>query len=195
MAPAPLSQRPRSLRGGVTAMESMLAMAIVTIAGTALLSALGSAVMSSREIALMTVAQGLADQLLAEATACPVPAGAAPAKPAPPRSNFTVVDHYDGWDETPPQDRLGRRLGTEGTNWAGSPVPRPAEMQADLALLSRFGRSVTVEKVALSGSNWVGTSSDTRFRRITVRVRFADDGRTRPLAEASRVVGYVEPSL
>jgi hypothetical protein len=178
-------------------MESLLAVAIVAIAGAALLSALASAVRSSREIALVTVARGLADQLLSEAAASPVPVpgSTAPLKPSGPRSGFLCVDHYDGWSESPPQDRFGRQLGTEGTLNGGVSTPRAAALQADAALLANFARTVLVEKVTPGGGGWVTTAGSTAFRRVTVRVTFNDNGQPRPLAESSRIVSYVAPSL
>ena len=172
-------------------MESLLSVAVVSIAGTALLSALASAVMSSREVALTLIADGLADQLLAEVTAAPVPLGAPPAQPLAPRANYTVVDHFNGWSESPPQDRLGRVLGTEGTTL----MPRPAEFQADPVLLAKFGRSVVVEKVLPAMGGWVVTTSDSSFRRVTVRVTFAEGERVRQIATASRIVCHVAPAL
>ena len=184
------------MRRGVTAIESLLSIAIVSIAGAALLSALASAVRTSREIALTTVAQGLADQLLVEVAASPVPPEFVSGKPAGPRSNFQVVDHFQGWSASPPQDRFGRLLGTEGTSPGETASTRPVAMQADLGLLARFRRSITVERVAPSGGGWSTTESTaTPFRRVTVRVLFSDDGRDRQLAESSRIVCHVSPSL
>ncbi len=176
-------------------MESLLSVAIVSIAGAALLSALGSAVRSSREIALTTLARGLAEQLLTEVAVAPVPAGSAPAKPAGARSGYTVVDHFDGWTESPPQDRFGRALGTEGTRTSVSTVVRPSGLQGDAALLNRFGRSVSVEKVAPSGGAWSVTAGTTPFRRVTVQASFTEGSRTRILADTSRIVCYVGPAL
>lgn len=186
------SSSPRPSRRGLTALESLLSVAIVSITGGALLSALASAIQSSREVALTTVARGLADQLLCEAVALPVPAGTASATPAGPRSGFSAIDHYDGWSESPPQDRFGRTIGTEGT-LAGA-VARPAGMQADASLLARFGRTVAVEKVAPSSGTWAATAAETPFRRITVRVTFTENGRARTLAEVSRIVCHAGPA-
>jgi hypothetical protein len=182
-------------RRGVTAMESLLSVAVVSIAGTALLSALASAVMSSREVALTLIADGLADQLLAEVVAAPVPVGTPPAKPSGPRAGYTVVDHFDGWSESPPQDRLGRVLGTEGTVVGTTPTPRPAAFQADPALIARFRRSIVVEKVAPAMGAWTVTASDTPFRRVTVRVTFVEGTRARQIATSSRIVCHVAPAL
>jgi prepilin-type N-terminal cleavage/methylation domain-containing protein len=182
-------------RNGVTAIESLVAIAIVSIAGGAMLASHASAVQSGREIALMTVARGLADQLLEEVAASPVPTQAATTTPTGPRMNFTTIDHFNGWSESPPQDRYGRVLGTEGEALSGSSSVRRAEMQADMTLLSRFRRSITIEKVLPTGGTWTTTSSESLFRRVTVRVVFADDERQRELAVASRIVAYVAPTL
>jgi type II secretory pathway pseudopilin PulG len=186
---------PRSRRSGVTAIESLLAIAIVSVAGGAMLASLASAVRSSREIALTTVARGLAEQLLEEAAASPVPLGTATPTPAGPRVNFTMVDHFNGWSASPPQDRYGRPLGTEGSSISGTSSVRPAPMNADAVLLSRFSRSISVEKVLPQGGTWTTTASDSFFRRVTVRVLFADSDRQRELVVASRIVAYVAPSL
>lgn len=182
-------------RSGVTAIESLLAIAIVSVAGGAMLASLSSAVRASREIALTTLARGLADQLLEEAAASPVPFEAATITPAAPRANFTMIDHFHGWSASPPQDRYGRPLGTEGSATSGASSVRSAEMHADTALLSRFRRSIAVEKVLPTGGTWTTTASDSLFRRVTVRVEFADGDRQRELVVASRIVAYVAPSL
>jgi type II secretory pathway pseudopilin PulG len=194
-APRSKHHAARRPREGVTAIESLLAIAIVSIAGGAMLASLGSAVRSSREIALMTVARGLAHQLLEEVAASPVPTEAATATPAGPRTNFTMIDHFDGWSASPPQDRYGRVLGTEGLGTSGWSSLRQAEMHADMAFLGKFRRMVEVEKVLPSGGSWTTTASDSLFRRVTVRVEFADGERERELAVASRIVAYVAPSL
>jgi type II secretory pathway pseudopilin PulG len=194
MQTLPRSRRtPPAQPAGVTAIESLLAIAIVSIAGGALLSSLAAAVRSSREVAMTMVARGLADQLLAEVVASPVPTGTATATPASPRANFQVIDHFAAWTESPPQDRYGRVLGTEGSAITSS--VRNAALMADATLLSRFRRTVTVEKVTPTGGTWAATASTTPFRRVTVRVELTDDGRARPLASASRIVSYVSPSL
>lgn len=193
--PSPRRHGPRCHRGGVTAIESLLAIAIVSIAGGAMLASLASAVRSSREIALMTVARGLADQLLEEVAASPVPTQAATTTPAGPRMNFTTIDHFNGWSASPPQDRYGRVLGTEGMALSGSSSVRQAEMHADMTLLSKFRRSIAIEKVLPIGGTWTTTTSESLFRRVTVRVEFADGERQRELAVASRIVAYVAPSL
>lgn len=194
MSPAPRSRPYVARRRGLTAVESLLSVAIVSITGAALLTTLGSAVRSSREVALTTVARGLADQLLDEAAALPVPAGTPPATPAGPRSGYLVIDHFNGWTESPPQDRYGRALGTEGL-LSGTPVDRPVGLQADAALLARFGRTVTVEKVTPSAGAWAVTGLATPFRRVTVRVSFTENGKARTLVEASRIVCHVGAAL
>ncbi len=184
-----------SARSGVTAIESLLAIAIVSVAGGAMLASLATAVRASREIAITTMARGLADQLLDEAAASPVPLGTATATPAAPRANFTMIDHFNGWSASPPQDRYGRPLGTEGSAISGASSVRTAEMCADSVLLSRFRRSIVVEKVLPTGGAWTTTTSDSLFRRVTVQVVFADADRQRELLVASRIVAYVAPSL
>jgi len=185
----------RSPRGGVTAIESLLAISIVSIAGGALLASLASAVRTSREIALMTVARGLADQLLEEAAASPVPAQAATTAPPGPRTNFTMIDHFNGWSASPPQDRFGRPLGTEGSTTGGLSSVRQTEMQADQVLLARFRRSIVVEHVVPEGGVWKTTASNSPFRRVTVNVEFSEGDRQRKLVVASRIVTHVAPSL
>lgn len=192
MSPLPSPRRSLPQRSGITALESLLSVVLVTIAGAALLSALGSAVRSSREISLTTIAEGLAEQLMCEVAASPVPVGATPTQPSAPRVNFRVVDHFHGWDESPPRDRLGRLIGTEGNSTG---MARPAGWQADSMLLAKFRRTVSVEKVALSGGTWITTSSDSLLRRITVRVEVEEEGRRRTLSELSRIVGHVSPAI
>jgi type II secretory pathway pseudopilin PulG len=188
-------REPRSLRSGITAIESLLAIAIVSIAGGAMLASLASAVRTSREIALMTVARGLAEQLLEEAAASPVPLQAATATPSGPRMNFTMIDHFNGWSASPPQDRYGRLLGTEGESTSGSLSVRQPPMHADAILLSRFRRSIVVENVLPEGGTWKTTTLNSFFRRVTVQVEFSEGERRRKLVTASRIVAYVAPSL
>ncbi len=65
--------RCRIRRRGFTMIESLMAVAITTIAGAALLASVGSAVQSTSETTRNLVAQGLAEQLLDEIAASRFP--------------------------------------------------------------------------------------------------------------------------
>lgn len=188
-----LSAAPR----GITLMESLVAVTVTTMAGAAMLTSVGSAVQSSTYTMQVTVAQGLAQQLMDEIAGVRFPS----ATTTPPlnrttRAGFDDVDDYDGWSATPPVDRHGHPLGREGDWNDGTYSVRPASLWANQPLLSRYTRTVRVERVVPdNGSGWTLTTQPTPYRRVTVRVLHTDAlSDTRTLAEASRILAHVSPT-
>ena len=75
----------------------------------------------------------------------------------------------------------------------GTPSGSPGDTDADLPLMTRFRRSVAVERVKNAGTNaaavWEPTSDDTPHRRVAVTVAFEQpDGSFRTLAERVAVL-------
>lgn len=180
--------------------ESLLAISITTIAGAALLTSIGAAVHASSNATDQMVARGLAAQLMDEIAAARFPAmtttqtvGSVLPIGQTTRDQFTDIDDYDGWSASPPVDRSGRPLGYEATAIDGTQISRPAAMRPDERFLKQFTREVVVERVmADSVSGWQVTTTETGYRRVTVRVVFSN-GSASPavLSKMIRIFSYV----
>ena len=166
-------------------------MAVMTVAGSAALSALAAGVSAATGVARAALAAGLADDLADEVFHLPVrPAGEHTANDGP-RANFDEIDDLIGWTAAPPVGPDGLPVGAPG-NISGT----AGDSDGDLDQLSRFRRTVTVERVKNDGTAgaavWVVTPDDTPHRRVTVRALFETerDGVTsvRPLAERTAIL-------
>lgn len=178
--------------------ESLLAVAITSVAGAALLSSLGAAVQASTHALHTSVARGLADQLMDEIATVryPNPGATVPPPPSNPgtdRSDFDDLDDYHGWTAQPPRSRTGEILGEEGYTILGFSLPRLNQMRPDAKFLERLRRSVSVEAVEPDGSGgWTTVNTASKHRRVTVQVSYTDgQNNTAVYAELSRVFSYV----
>lgn len=184
---------PRAARPGFSLAEAMVAVSVATVAGSALLTAVGTTVRTSTDVARRTMAQGLAEQLADEVSAAPFPGASNPAPSGPGRSGFDDIDDYGGWSEGPPQARDGSLLGSTCMSPGGSTPMRPPVLQPSSGHLDRSTRSVVVERIEPSGtSDWVVTTQDSPYRRVTVRVTMLDEfDRPEVLAEIVRIHSHV----
>ncbi|RMG32364.1 MAG: type II secretion system protein [Planctomycetota bacterium] len=183
---------------GFTLVEALVALAVATIAGTALLTAVANSVQSSSMLLRRTIGLGLAQQMLDEIAACAFPVYPDGYQPAAPRTatdrlEFDDIDDYDGWKSRPPVDRAGRALGTAGTDQGGTYVPRPNSMLANPLLIERYERSVRVEFVEPVGDGeWQVRTKPTDWRRVTVTIRHTDlSGRTQTVATLAEVFARI----
>jgi type II secretory pathway pseudopilin PulG len=117
------SRRSRCAQSGLTLVEVVASTMIVGLMAVAALNSLGAATRSSEWIGNRAVAQGLADELLAEIlqTAYADPSGSLAFGPdgtesAGPRAAFDDVDDYDEWNASPPQYRDGAAM-PDRANW------------------------------------------------------------------------------
>lgn len=196
-------------------MESLVAVSITAVAGAALLTSLGAAVQSGSESVQLAVARGLGEQLMDEIAATrlpprnsPVPAPVMPERPrvvynvnlvGTPRTDFDVIDDYDGWvsdNELGPTDRDGNPIGKEGHVFqSGSQTYTLIRILfiPDWDFVRSFRREVHVAHIEPDGDvGWRDVTADSDFRRVTVRVNYIDGGgNQRTLVENSRVFGYV----
>ena len=187
-------RRGRAARRGLSLAESVTAMAVLTVAGGAALSSLAAGVQGATDAARRAVAAGLADDLADEAFAFPVRrgdsfgSGANSIGASLPRTSFRSVDDFAGWSARPPVAADDKPVGVPGT-----PSGSLGDTDADLPLMTRFRRSVAVERVKNVGTNaaavWEPTADDTPHRRVTVTVAFEQpDGSFRTLAERAAVL-------
>lgn len=191
-------------RRGFTYVESMIALAILSLAGAALLTSVAGAVSSSNDLVYRSIRKGLAEQLLDEIAAAKFPSGTATiASTMPFRSSFATIDDYSGWTESPPRTKAGEVLGTDNgvaaadaymTMMTGSSTSRAAELQAAPGFVNRFTRSVLVERAQPGSTGWTVETQHTSHRRVTVTVSYtAGNQLARPVAQASRVFSSVAP--
>jgi prepilin-type N-terminal cleavage/methylation domain-containing protein len=106
---------------GLTLIEVVASTMIVGLMTVAALNALAAATRSSESIGNRAVALGLADELMSEIlqAAYSDPTGATSIGPdgaesAGPRAAFNDVDDYDGWNQSPPQNRDGTTMPDRG---------------------------------------------------------------------------------
>lgn len=181
-------------RRGLTLVESLIAVSLTTLAGSALLTTIGSTVQISTDSAYTVIAQGMADQLMDEIASVKFPrTSGGSGSGGSGRSAFDDLDDYNGWNASPPQTRDGMALGTERMTFGSSTMQRPTNFQADPRFVSRFRQQVIVEKISeITGNTWVVVTSDTPLRRVTVTISYTDArNQTKVLAVQTRVFSDV----
>lgn len=192
-------------RRGFTYVESMIALAVLSLAGAALLASVAGAVSSSNDSVYRSIGTGLAEQLIDEIAAAKFPSGTATiASVMPFRSSFATIDDYSGWTESPPRTKVGEVLGVDNgattadaylTLMAGTSTGRAAELQAAPGFVNRFTRAVLVERVQPGPTGWTVETQHTLHRRVTVTVFYtASSQAARTVATVSRVFSSVAPS-
>jgi len=186
----------RTRRTGITLVESLVAVTITTIAGTALFSAIGASLGASYSTLNRSIGAGLADQMLDELTAVRFPtAGDTRSASTSTRSNFNDLDDYHNWSSTPPVYKNGVVLGNSAfTIYDYYPVSRPAYFKPDNEFLSRLTREVSVERIRHDeSSGWIVTTDQTDYRRITVKIKLTTtaDLPNHEIAESTRIFSYV----
>ncbi|MCA9098030.1 MAG: type II secretion system protein [Planctomycetaceae bacterium] len=186
----PAISRPRSARSGVTLLEAVMAMTILTITGSALLSAAMATIQSSSIMSQAVVAEGIADQLADEIQAIGFPRGTNTLPSAgTPRVAFNHVDDFAGYNQKPPVDRLNKTLGTEDPFVS----TRNAALQPESGFISKFRQQVVVERLSPNLNSFDVVTSDTNYRRITVTVSYQDAAGTEiPLVNRTRILTRVE---
>jgi type II secretory pathway pseudopilin PulG len=151
-------QRRRS-RYALTLVEVVVSTLIVGLMTVAALDGLGAATRSSQWAGNQGIAQGLADDLMAEilTKAYSDPNGSAEfgleTGEAAPRSNFDDVDDFNGWNQKPPK-------AADGTTFSDR---------------AKWRRRVTVERVRLSNlTQTTSGSTDEGVKRIHVTIEYDD---------------------
>lgn len=192
------------LRRGFTYAESMIAMAVLSLAGAALLTSVAGAVQSSNDSIYRSVGQGLAEQLMDEIAASKFPTATASApNPIPLRSWFTTIDDYDKFSECPPRTKAGEVLGNDDAATSavaymdmmlGKTGERTAELAAAPSFVGRFTRSVLIERLQPGASGWTVVTQHTPHRRVTVSVAYTANKTTRTVAQIVRVFSSVSPA-
>ncbi len=198
-------RRPWASRRGFTYIESMIALAVLSFAGAALLNSVAGAVSSSNDSLYRSIGKGMAEQLLDEIAAAKFPNGTATASTTMLfRSSFATIDDYADWTESPPRTKAGELLGADNGATAdeayqimmtGVGMSRAAELQAAPGFVNRFTRSVLVERVQPGPTGWTIETTHTAHRRVTVTVSYtASNQSAYPVAQATRVFSSVAPS-
>ena len=219
---APLTLRTgRPVRAAFALAEVMIATAITAISAAALLTSIASSTATGDWALRHEIARGLAEQLMAEVAAAPLPAlpdppptggggggydggygggsgGGCRMDSASGRVAFCDVDAFDGWTARPPRTPCGSLLGTDGAancseTGYGPVYTRETAGQANAALLSSFERTIGVDQIESDGTGgWHAGDADSRYRRITVRVLYHDrSGAAHTLQTLVRIVSDV----
>ena len=174
-------------RGGITLVETVIAISLTTFAAGALLTSLTSTIQVGTDSFHTAIANGMADQLMDEIASVRFPSANTTATGVG-RTGFDDIDDYNGYSVSPPQARSGAVIGTEdGTG------TRPAAFRPDPRLYSRYRQQVTVEKITeSSGTSWNTVTTDSPLRRVTVTISYTNaQGTTTSLARQTRVFSNV----
>ena len=174
-------------RGGITLVETVIAISLTTFAAGALLTSLTSTIQVGTDSFHTAIANGMADQLMDEIASVRFPSANTTATGVG-RTGFDDIDDYNGYSVSPPQARSGAVIGTEdGTG------TRPAAFRPDPRLYSRYRQQVTVERITeSSGTSWNTVTTDSPLRRVTVTISYTNaQGTTTSLARQIRVFSNV----
>ena len=137
-------------RTGITLLETVIAVSLMTFAAGSLLTAVSSSVQVSTTSLHTAKATGLADQLMDEIASVSFPTSGTAATGSG-RTGFNTFDAYNGYSARPPQARSGLAIGTEAT----SSTTRPLQFQPDPKLMSHYTQQVLVEMIADTGGSSV----------------------------------------
>lgn len=176
--------------------ESLMAMTVAVISGTALLTSVGAAIQSSTETLNSSLALGLAEQFMDEVSATRFPVATNVALPSNSvRALFDDMDDFSGYSQSPPVDRNGYALGTEGPG-SLPPALRVVWMQPEPSFFTGFTQQVVVERLLPNGTGWTVVTQHTNYRRVTVTITYTDPrGQTKTLAQLVRIFAYAPPGL
>ena len=195
----------RSQSKGFTLIEAMLALSIVSIAGSAILVGLANSIDSTVESVDRTVALGMAQQLMHEIEGKRYAgAGLGPYQAASSfgansteragleRERYDDLDDFDGYTtsaNSAPTDPWGIALGQDDAD--GDSRHTSFRIASDLYTDWRYDVQVYyVDPDDLSQSNSSGSTSD--YRAVEVRVYIDDaDGSAREIASLRKVFSYV----
>ncbi|MBN1909843.1 MAG: prepilin-type N-terminal cleavage/methylation domain-containing protein [Pirellulales bacterium] len=200
------SAREGSARDGFTLVEALLALALATIAGAALLLSVDSSVHLAHSSVERTVALGLARQLMDEVCGCrymslgsdpyqwPLCANGTELATGT-RELFNDIDDFKDCEGAPPESPFGVELGTDRaqTDGQASDEQRDPHFFAPSGFLANWRRTVDVyyvDDANLAQRLADGTTSN--HRAVEVRV-WCDDptGGSRELARLRCVIAYV----
>lgn len=173
----PSLERQMTLRNGFSLMEALVSVTVTTMACAALVQVVYGLGQASSSAISTTVARGICQQLMDEISLARFPL-LADSRPTvrtmgtvPSRLEFNDLDDYAGYIQSPPADRNGRLLGHLVLNPSATFIDNGSS-SPDLPAMNRFLQEVFVERVQQgTGSTWPVATSETGFRRVTVRVR------------------------
>jgi type II secretory pathway pseudopilin PulG len=179
----------RTRRNGFSMIEAMTAVALVGIACTAMLLSVSQAIQSSDSNQGVNRANGIAQDLMNEISACRWSDSQSPQHWGPEsgevvsasRAGFNDLDDYDRWSGSP---QIKSGLSFDTMQHYLFPSVRSDEY-------AHYSCSVQVEYVVLQGNAAQHSNSSTPYRMVTVRVTHADHA---PV-EIRRVFADISPLL
>ena len=137
-------RRSVSRRTGFTMAESLMAIAIAAVSATAMLTSVAAAIQTSTNSINDALGQGLAQQLMDEVASVDFPSGTSTTLgTGTPRSAFRDIDDFAGYLSSPPVDRNGFPIGTEGPG-SQPPATRAIWMQPDLNFFSGLTQFLSI---------------------------------------------------
>jgi type II secretory pathway pseudopilin PulG len=187
-------------RRAFTLVEALVASAITAMAGAALLLGVATSMDATDENLEMTIAMGMAQQLMDEISAQQyMQPGTSPnasylgpdagETAGPGRTKFNDIDDYNGLQSQPPKDRWGITLST-GNGLGGQ---RPTNFQSTAGYFSRWHQRVTVYYVNDTDFTSPMLNGSTSYHK-TVQIQILVDDPVRgPMVRATltQVFSYV----
>lgn len=191
------SMRART-RGAFTLLESVIAIALTAVAGSALLLGVTSSLDAVHHAVDQTIAQGMAEQLLDEILGKRYVEGTDPyevtlgatgyEKGGAGRERYNDIDDYHGYSSSPPKDYWGIKLGTDD----GAGATRNAAFQTPATAFATWRQTVQVYYINNSDLSQRLASGTSNYRAVEVEVFNDDPVRgTRRLASIRRVISYI----
>lgn len=193
---SPRSRHPDSWRyrgQAFTLVEATVAMAILTIAGAAVLLGIDTSLQTTNDCLERTIAAGMARQLMDEVMGAryssAAPSGGAAATGA--RQSFTSIGDYNGYRAQPPVDPWGVELGQD----SGGLGTRHPNSCAPASMIRQWRQEIDVYDVSEPDfSQSLPLTSGSEYRAVEVRIVRVDASRgNRVLASLRQVVAYVPP--
>lgn len=190
-------------RRGFSLIEALVCLTVITITSAALLLSVESTLEATMDAQEMTIASGLADQMLDEAlgqdwvdpnSSDPYPtslSASSAESSADGRTGFDDTDDYNDYTSTPPTAIDGLPLGQ--TDGAGRYLP--ASFQASSTFLQRWRCQCEVYYVDENDLSLELDDSDSGpYRAIEVTVFHLDGTEWREVLTRRRVFTYVPPT-
>jgi type II secretory pathway pseudopilin PulG len=185
-------------RAGFTLVEAVVSTAIVTIAGSALLLGIASAIETTDLVLEQTLAEGIAQQLMDEIAGCRYAEPGAGGQQVTlgteagetggqSREAFDDLDDYHGLNVSPPRDPWGIALGQDD----GFGSNRPSAFRAKRGFQNWRQRVEVYYADPSDFTQPLAAGQTSNYKVVLVSIHLDENNASRPLAQLMRVFSYV----
>ncbi|WP_254511930.1 type IV pilus modification PilV family protein [Anatilimnocola floriformis] len=191
---------PSQRRRGFSLVEALVALTIMTMAGSVMLLAIESCLTSTSDAVDKLIADGMANQLLDEIsvrrfmavgdTPLTISGPSATEAAASGRQLFNDLDDYKNVSSMPAKGIWGETLGT-GNDSGGA---RNTNFCIPSTQFTRWRQRVDIYFVSATDHSQKLTSGTSYYRAVEVNIEYvATTGSVKPLAKRRRVYAYLPP--